>query len=157
MSVFPLTGKRKKIAKINVACIACIACLTIVSSIYRSVQLESIYDLPENEVVYHLDQYSTSSKENSTDHTLSSTFWWLSGACPIGSLQLPQAQVCTVSARQSIGAIKLFFFPQEGTPVVWAPTDDPSLPLAAGSYEVYGIGKHFFGSVEIALPPQSQP
>ena len=56
MSVFPLTGKRKKIAKIIVACIACIACLTIVSSIYRSVQLEFIYDLPDNEVVYHLDQ-----------------------------------------------------------------------------------------------------
>lgn len=151
MSFFPLIAKRKKIVKIVAACIVCTACFTIFSSIYRSIELEYIYELPENEVVYHLDQYSTSSFESSTDHTLSAKFWWLSGACPIGSLQLAQEKFCTVSVRQSMGEIKLFFFPQEGEPTIWKTTEDTTIPLAAGSYRVYCIGKHFFGSVTIDL------
>ncbi len=151
MKFLSLTPKRKRIIKIV---ITCIALLTVISSIYRSFQLEYIYGLPENEVFYHLDKYSTSSIDSNTDHNFSSNFWWFSGACPIGSFYLPQEQVCTVSVRQYIGDIKIFFFSQEGKPTVWKSADNTSIPLASGSYKVYCIGKHFFGSVEIDLPLQ---
>ncbi len=124
----------------------------ILVSITRAKNMEYIYDLPEGELqeVLLSGQYITSSLDISMDGQLSSRQHWLTGACPIGTLSSREPQAYTIELTRTMGQGKVAFSSHGGELVLWEPTDDNRITLDGGSYDVYCVGKHFWGSVTIA-------
>lgn len=140
-----LSSKTKTVLK---TVLLCSTVLMMASSLLRSGQLDKLYELPQGELVQHLDQYAVTSSEVITEEAITSRLWWLSGASPLGSFSLPQDRVCSISVERSLGEVKLLV-PPSGASILWEAGDPTDLPLPAGSYQVYGIGKHFFGKVAL--------
>lgn len=141
-----LSSKTKTVLK---TVLLCSTVLMMASSLLRSGQLDKLYGLPQEELVQHLDQYAVTSSEVITEEDITSRLWWLSGATPLGSFSLPQDRVCSISVERSLGEVKLLLVPPSGASILWEAGDPTDLPLPAGSYQVYGIGKHFFGKVAL--------
>lgn len=141
-----LSSKTKTVLK---TVLLCGAVLVMASSLLRSGQLDKLYGLPQEELVQHLDQFSVTSSEVITEEDITSRLWWLSGAAPLGSFSLPQDRVCSISVERSLGEVKLLLVPPSGASILWEAGDPTDLPLPAGAYQVYGIGKHFFGKVAL--------
>ena len=126
----------------------CSICVIVVS-IHRANTLEYIYDLPEEELYAHLEEYTTSSIDVSTGNQISSHLQWLSGACKIGTISIQDATPFDITAVCRMGTVKLLFCSNPDQLTIWTVSDKSTLLLQPSSYDVYCIGKHFWGSVNI--------
>lgn len=125
----------------------------IAKSAAQSTQLEYIYDLPQEKIVAHLDQYTVLSSTSETiDHKVTSHLWLLSGAYKVGTLSLNETQTCTISIKRILGDVKAVVYSTSKGAILSTSPNSTSVTLNAGSYDLYCIGKHFVGSVDFETP-----
>lgn len=125
----------------------------IAKSAAQSTQLEYIYDLPQEKIISHLDQYTVlSSTSDIMDHRVTSHLCLLSGAYKVGTLTLNEAQTCTISINRILGDAKVIVYSTSKREVLLTSPNSTSVTLNADSYDLYCIGKHFVGSVDFETP-----
>jgi len=148
--------KYKKIFSYGVSSILLLSTFFVIAnSVTQSAQLEYIYDLPQETIAMHFEEYNVfSSSSSNMDHKVSSKLWLLSGAYKVGTLVLDETQPCTITIKHTLGDAKaLVYFASKKSILLISPSTT-SVTLDAGTYDFYCIGKHFIGSINFEVPFQ---
>lgn len=144
---------RKKILLFVNGFFILLCAFSLFHGIRLSERLSVIYDLPENELLEHLDTYTVllSSTNQIDDAQYGGRFKRLSGAMPIGELNLKTDSSFSVYIHSTHGASKVFFISKTTGESVSVSDTNTAVFLKADSYQIYCIGSKFWGSIELAL------
>lgn len=145
---------RKKILLFVNGFFILVCTLFLFRGILLSERLSVIYDLPENELLEHLDTYTvllSSTNQISDGAQYGGRFKRLSGAMPIGELNLKTDSSYSVYIHSTHGAGKVFFISKTTGEFISASDTGTAVFLKADSYQIYCIGSKFWGSIELIL------
>lgn len=120
--------------------------------VYAQTGLEYLYDLPDQALIQHLDEYEVSIAASDTmEQQLSAKLYALTGCMKAEEfrLSLAERQTFALNTRTYLGALKVAAVSDSGAVTVAACEDTALLTLEAGSYDLYYVGDHFVGSLRM--------
>ncbi len=125
-------------------------CFTLAQGVLKTREYAYVYDLPAEELQEDLEKYITSSVDVSMEDQISSRQWGLTGACKLGTLSLASSEAYQVRVHAQLGKAKVAIQPTSGQLLLLEPNEETTLPLDAGTYDVYCVGRYFLGKVDVA-------
>lgn len=154
-----LSQRKRKVLSLLSLVLFIAACCTIIQGILRTRELAYIYDLPVEELQQNLEIYTTSSVDVNMEDQVSSRQWDLTGACKLGTFSLTSFREYQVSVHTLLGKAKVALQPDSGELILLEPHEEITLPLKVGTYDVYCVGRYFWGTVEVVpiIPEPAKP
>lgn len=125
--------------------------LILIKPIFEQNGLEYIYDLPEEALVEHLDEVDVSIADSSeTGHTFSARFYALTGCVKANGskIYLAESQEFEMKKTSFAGEVKVAIVSEADRPTLVA--CEGCFTLDADSYDLYYVGSHFVGSVQVS-------
>lgn len=123
--------------------------ITLVLVLFQNylTRFDYVYDLPEESLSLFLEKGAPLwSMDRTLEDQLSSRLCSLSGVHKAGELNLLAGQDVPVAVRGTFGSLKVGFRSGDGPLLLLEDVDDASsVSLDAGTYEIFFIGKHFWG------------
>lgn len=154
----PSQRKRKGLRLLSLVLLIAV-CGVIVQEVLRTRELAYIYDLPAEELQQNLEEYITSSVDVSMENQVSSHQWGLTGVCKLGTFSVTSSGEYQVNVRTLLGKAKVGLQSNGGDLILLEPHEENTLPLETGTYDVYCVGRYFWGTVEVApiIPEPAKP